>query len=151
MYGWDARRKLTSKVANYIAQTLLSPPASDLTGSFRLYKKDKLDQLMARVQSKGYVFQMEIIVRARELNFTIAEVPIVFVDRVFGESKLGANEIVQYLQGLLKYAWHESPLIIVIVDIYSPLVLPHTACGHRSATEEPSSCILHSISCCSIG
>jgi dolichol-phosphate mannosyltransferase len=106
VYGWDARRKLTSKVANYLAQTLLSPPATDLTGSFRLYKKEVIDKLMARVQSKGYVFQMEIIVRARELNFTIGEVPIGFVDRLYGESKLGATEIVQYLQGLLKYVDH---------------------------------------------
>lgn len=43
---------------------------------------------------------MEMIVRARERNFTIAEVPITFVDRVYGESKLGANEIVSYLKGL---------------------------------------------------
>ncbi len=43
---------------------------------------------------------MEMIVRAREKPFSIAEVPITFVDRVFGESKLGANEIVSYLKGL---------------------------------------------------
>ncbi|KAF6728748.1 Dolichol-phosphate mannosyltransferase subunit 1 [Oryzias melastigma] len=51
--------------------------------------------------SKGYVFQMEMIVRARQLNFTIGEVPISFVDRVYGESKLGGNEIVSFAKGLL--------------------------------------------------
>ena len=40
------------------------------------------------------------MVRARQLNYSIGEVPITFVDRVFGESKLGADEIVGYLKGL---------------------------------------------------
>lgn len=45
---------------------------------------------------------MEMMVRARQLGFSIAEVPITFVDRVYGESKLGADEIVQYLKGLVQ-------------------------------------------------
>ncbi|XP_061740808.1 dolichol-phosphate mannosyltransferase subunit 1-like [Nerophis ophidion] len=77
------------------------PGASDLTGSFRLYKKDVLESLVERCVSKGYVFQMEMIVRARQLNHTIGEVPISFVDRVYGESKLGGNEIVSFVKGLL--------------------------------------------------
>jgi dolichol-phosphate mannosyltransferase len=40
--GWDLNRKMTSRVANFIASTILNPVASDLTGSFRLYKKDVL-------------------------------------------------------------------------------------------------------------
>jgi len=53
-------------------------------------------------ESKGYVFQMEMMIRARQENFKIAEVPITFVDRVYGQSKLGGQEIVSYLKGLLK-------------------------------------------------
>ncbi|CAB1335939.1 unnamed protein product [Coregonus sp. 'balchen'] len=71
VYGWDLRRKLISRGANYVTQVLLRPGASDLTGSFR------------------------------QLNYTIGEVPISFVDRVYGESKLGGNEIVSFLKGLL--------------------------------------------------
>jgi dolichol-phosphate mannosyltransferase len=52
-------------------------------------------------ESKGYVFQMEMMIRARQQNFTIAEVPITFVDRIFGQSKLGGQEIVSYLKGLI--------------------------------------------------
>jgi len=44
---------------------------------------------------------MEIITRAQYLNYTIEEIPITFVDRIFGESKLGANEIIGYLRGLV--------------------------------------------------
>ncbi|XP_053549193.1 dolichol-phosphate mannosyltransferase subunit 1 isoform X1 [Bombina bombina] len=101
VYGWDLKRKLISRGANFVTQVLLRPGASDLTGSFRLYKKEALQKLIEKCVSKGYVFQMEMIVRARQLNYTIGEVPISFVDRVYGESKLGGNEIVSFLKGLL--------------------------------------------------
>jgi dolichol-phosphate mannosyltransferase len=45
---------------------------------------------------------MEIIIRAENDNLLIREVPIVFVDRIFGDSKLGANEIIIYLKGVWK-------------------------------------------------
>ncbi|KAE8750595.1 hypothetical protein FOCC_FOCC002575 [Frankliniella occidentalis] len=101
VYGWDFKRKLVSRGANFLTQLLLRPGASDLTGSFRLYKKSVLENLVARCVSKGYVFQMEMIIRARQLNYTIGEVPITFVDRVYGESKLGGSEIIQFAKSLL--------------------------------------------------
>ncbi|XP_017743627.1 PREDICTED: dolichol-phosphate mannosyltransferase subunit 1 isoform X2 [Rhinopithecus bieti] len=101
VYGWDLKRKIISRGANFLTQILLRPGASDLTGSFRLYRKEVLEKLIEKCVSKGYVFQMEMIVRARQLNYTIGEVPISFVDRVYGESKLGGNEIVSFLKGLL--------------------------------------------------
>ncbi|GAA49572.1 dolichol-phosphate mannosyltransferase [Clonorchis sinensis] len=100
--GWDLKRKFISRTANYIAQVLLRPKASDLTGSFRLYKRNVLKDLVSRCTSKGYVFQMEMLVLASSLNYTIGEVGITFVDRFYGESKLGGSEIVQYLLGLLR-------------------------------------------------
>ncbi|XP_060041278.1 dolichol-phosphate mannosyltransferase subunit 1 isoform X2 [Erinaceus europaeus] len=78
VYGWDLKRKI-----------------------IRLYRKEVLQKLIENCVSKGYVFQMEMIVRARQLNYTIGEVPISFVDRVYGESKLGGNEVVSFLKGLL--------------------------------------------------
>ena len=101
VYGWDFKRKLISRGANFLTQFLLNPGVSDLTGSFRLYKKDVLDSLVQCCVSKGYVFQMEMIVRARELKYSIAEVPISFVDRLYGESKLGGSEIFQFASSLL--------------------------------------------------
>ncbi|XP_041975091.1 dolichol-phosphate mannosyltransferase subunit 1 [Aricia agestis] len=101
VYGWDFKRKLISRGANFITQLLLRPGASDLTGSFRLYKKEILQKLIDSCVSKGYVFQMEMIIRARQLDYTIGEVPITFVDRVYGESKLGGSEIFQFAKALL--------------------------------------------------
>ncbi|KAL9542522.1 dolichol-P-mannose synthesis [Mucor bainieri] len=100
VYGWDLKRKLVSRGANFLATIMLRPNASDLTGSFRLYKKDVLYQLINATVAKGYVFQMEMIVRARQFNYSVGEVPITFVDRVYGESKMGMSEIVQYAQGV---------------------------------------------------
>ncbi|MGH0183543.1 UNVERIFIED_CONTAM: hypothetical protein FKN15_012628 [Acipenser sinensis] len=101
VYGWDLKRKVISRGANFITQILLRPGASDLTGSFRLYRKEVLQKLVEKCVSKGYVFQMEMIVRARQLGYSIGEVPISFVDRVYGESKLGGNEIISFVKGLL--------------------------------------------------
>jgi dolichol-phosphate mannosyltransferase len=101
--GWDLKRKITSKGANFLAKFLLNPGnASDLTGSFRLYKREALERILPQVKCKGYAFQMEILILAQKAGMTLGEVPITFVDRIYGESKLGANEIVLYLKGLLQ-------------------------------------------------
>lgn len=101
VFGWDLKRKMVSRGANLFADTLLQPGVSDLTGSFRLYKKQVLQRVIESTESKGYTFQMEMMVRARAMGYTVAEVPISFVDRLYGESKLGANEISEYAMGVI--------------------------------------------------
>ncbi|KAI0042201.1 glycosyltransferase family 2 protein, partial [Auriscalpium vulgare] len=104
VYGWDLRRKFVSRGAHFLqflADTVLNPGFTDLTVSFRLCKKSVLLQhIITLTQSRGYVFKMEMMVRARALGYSVGEVPITFVDRLFGESKLGADEIVQYGKGV---------------------------------------------------
>jgi dolichol-phosphate mannosyltransferase len=103
VFGWNMKRKVTSRGANTLAQALLRPGRmSDLTGSFRLYRKECLVALMEQCTSKGYAFQMEIAVRASRMGYRIDEVPIVFVDRVYGASKLGGSEITMYIKGLIR-------------------------------------------------
>ena len=115
VYGWDLKRKFVSRGANLFADTVLRPGVSDLTGSFRLYKREVLERVIGETESKGYSFQMEMIVRAKGMGYRVAECPISFVDRgecdtcffwgeervvdkgiVYGESKLGGDEIVEY-------------------------------------------------------
>ena len=100
VYGWDLKRKFVSRGANLFADVVLRPGVSDLTGSFRLYKRAVLQRVIESTESKGYTFQMEMMVRAKALGYSVGEVPITFVDRIFGESKLGADEIVQYGKGV---------------------------------------------------
>ncbi|KAM0752250.1 hypothetical protein T439DRAFT_324317 [Meredithblackwellia eburnea MCA 4105] len=101
VYGWDLKRKIISRGANLLAKVALWPGVTDVTGSFRLYKRQVVSNLISRTISRGYVFQMEIIVRAVAMGYKVAEVPITFVDRVYGESKLGGDEIVSYAQGIV--------------------------------------------------
>lgn len=100
VYGWDLIRKFTSRGANLIADVMLMPGVSDLTGSFRLYKKSVLEKVITSTESKGYSFQMEMMVRAKALGYKVEECPITFVDRLYGDSKLGGDEIVGYLKGV---------------------------------------------------
>ena len=58
--GWDLKRIITSRGANLLANILLNPGVSDLTGSYRLYKKEVLEELMKNVKGRTYVFQMEV-------------------------------------------------------------------------------------------
>jgi len=81
VYGWDLKRKFVSRGANLFADTVLRPGVSDLTGSFRLYRREVLEAVIARTESKGYTFQMELMTRAKGMGFRVAEVPISFVDR----------------------------------------------------------------------
>eukprot|EP01054_Gregarina_sp_Poly1_P002677 Gregarina_sp_Poly_1__2676@NODE_1733_length_3444_cov_209_769026_g1134_i0_p2_GENE_NODE_1733_length_3444_cov_209_769026_g1134_i0NODE_1733_length_3444_cov_209_769026_g1134_i0_p2_ORF_typecomplete_len243_score27_04Glycos_transf_2/PF00535_26/8e33Glyco_tranf_2_3/PF13641_6/8_7e25Glyco_transf_21/PF13506_6/1_1e06Glyco_tranf_2_2/PF10111_9/0_0005_NODE_1733_length_3444_cov_209_769026_g1134_i08271555 len=105
VHGWDFTRILISRTANYLAHILLAPRFSDLTGSFRLYRREVLSQTMKQMLCKGYVFQMEVATRISRAGFKIAEIPISFVDRLYGESKLGPMEIVEYVKGLLVLFW----------------------------------------------
>ncbi len=105
--GWNLKRKIISCGANYLTQLLLRPPISDVTGSFRLYRKSLFDQLISQCTSKGYVFQMEMIVRAVKAKLRIAQIPIIFVDRLYGESKLGGQEIVLFAKGVLQLTFLE--------------------------------------------
>ncbi len=80
-------------------------PAGRARSFDRLYRLPVIRDIISRCTSKGYVFQMEIIVRARSLGYTVGEVPITFVDRIFGESKLSGNEIVGYAKGVGQLWW----------------------------------------------
>lgn len=67
--GWDLKRIFTSRGANLLANLLLNPGLSDLTGSYRLYKKEVITDLMCSVKGKTYVFQMEVDHNFRQNTF----------------------------------------------------------------------------------
>ena len=70
---------------------------SDLTGSFRLYRKSVLEKVIAGVNSKGYAFQMEIIVRARAQGYSVGEVRLQYFLCCLAEAFVVA--IFQYVDG----------------------------------------------------
>ena len=80
-----------SRTANFCASWALGSSFSDLTGSYRLYRKDTLETIINMIRTTGYAFQMEMLIRAWKANKKIEEEPIVFVDRLYGKSKLGTG------------------------------------------------------------
>lgn len=112
VYGWTTSRKLLSRTANLLATVALAPGVSDLTGSFRLYRKTVLARLVGSCVTRGYTFQMEMMYRAKQFGVKVAEVPITFVDRVYGESKLGGSEIAGYLKGLWTLFISPAPIAL---------------------------------------
>jgi len=88
--NWPLGRKLLSVGGNMYARTILGLSLSDLTGGFKCWRAEVLKAIdLDTVQAGGYAFQMEMNYRASRLGFRIKEIPIVFPERVAGESKLG--------------------------------------------------------------
>ncbi|KAM0673006.1 dolichol-P-mannose synthesis [Gurleya vavrai] len=96
-FGWNFKRKIISRGANNLAQIMLNIKVSDATGSFRIYKKDVFENLIEKVKSSGYAYQIEIMHLAEKMNYKIDECDIIFHERVNGESKLGIFEIFYFL------------------------------------------------------
>lgn len=74
VYGWNIIRKFISRGANFYANFFLKTDLSDLTGSFRLYKRSVFEELIKKIKCSGYAFQMEIVVRALYSGYSIEEV-----------------------------------------------------------------------------
>jgi dolichol-phosphate mannosyltransferase len=86
---WPVWRKALSAWGNFYARTILGMPIRDVTGGFRLWKKETLQAMpLDRVRSSGYIFTVEMAYLAYCLGFTIGEVPIYFADRRWGKSKM---------------------------------------------------------------
>ena len=87
--NWPIWRKALSGWGNFYARTILGLPIRDVTGGFKLWRRETLEQMpLERVKSNGYVFQVEMNYIASKLGFEFKEIPIYFSDRLWGESKM---------------------------------------------------------------
>jgi dolichol-phosphate mannosyltransferase len=87
--NWGLVRRLISRGGSLYAQILLGVPVRDLTGGFKCYRRAVLETIdLAAIDSKGYAFQIETTYRSIRAGFRVVEVPIVFVDRQVGGSKM---------------------------------------------------------------
>ena len=87
--NWPMPRLLLSYCANVYARWITGLRIWDLTGGFKCFRRRVLEAMdLARVRSNGYAFQIEMSVRAWRKGFTLKEIPIVFVDRTEGQSKM---------------------------------------------------------------
>ena len=87
--NWGAARRAVSAAGSLYARVLLSVPIRDLTGGFKCYRRTVLETIdLDAIHTKGYAFQIETTYRALRAGFRVVEVPIRFVDREAGGSKM---------------------------------------------------------------
>jgi len=87
--NWPMSRLLLSYFANVYTRIITGMPLRDGTGGFKCFRREVLEAIdLDKVQASGYVFQIEMSMRAWKKGFRIKEIPIIFTDRVIGESKM---------------------------------------------------------------
>ena len=94
--NWAKSRELLSRAANKYAKLVLGVAVNDVTAGFRVYKTSIIEQIdFSTVMSQGYCFQIEMTRKVLALNGEIREVPITFIEREFGVSKMNAKIVVE--------------------------------------------------------
>jgi dolichol-phosphate mannosyltransferase len=87
--NWPMRRLLLSYFANKYTRFITGMPVQDATGGFKCFSKKVLESInLNKVKSNGYAFQIEMTFKAWKKGFNVGEIPIIFVDRVKGTSKM---------------------------------------------------------------
>ena len=101
--GWSWRRRAVSRAGNTYAQMWLGLGVRDATAGFRAYRASVLEKVdLGAVRAEGYAFQIEMKYRVKLHGHRIVEVPITFVDRLKGKSKMSMNIFHEAFLGVLK-------------------------------------------------
>jgi dolichol-phosphate mannosyltransferase len=103
--GWPSSRKIISKTANFIARAALGLKPKDCTSGFRCYSTRFLKEAIGNLHSHTYEIQIETVRQAAFRNFNVKEIPIMFVNRKRGKSKLSWAEIKSFLSYIIRAFW----------------------------------------------
>jgi dolichol-phosphate mannosyltransferase len=102
--NWPKSREFLSRGGNLWTRIALGVPLKDITGGYRAFRRQTLLGLgLDNVASAGYCFQVDLAWRALKAGFTVVEVPITFVEREYGDSKMSQKIVLEAL--LLTTAW----------------------------------------------
>jgi dolichol-phosphate mannosyltransferase len=94
--NWGLGRKILSRGGGLYARLVLGVPVQDLTSGFRCYRRQVLETIdLGSVRSEGYSFQIEMAYKTCKAGFCVEEVPIVFVDRRVGQSKMSGKIVLE--------------------------------------------------------
>src|SRR5882762_8347966 len=101
--NWSYLRTFISRGGSVYARLILGVPVKDLTSGFKCFSRRVLERLdLETVGSNGYAFQVEMNFRCHRHGFRVAEVPIMFVDRRVGKSKMGSHIVTEAMLMVLK-------------------------------------------------
>lgn len=104
--NWPMGRVLMSYFASKYVRTVLGIPVHDTTAGFVGYRRKVLETIeLDKIRFKGYAFQIEMKFTAYKCGFVIKEVPIIFVNRVLGTSKMSGGIFSEALLGVLRLKW----------------------------------------------
>jgi dolichol-phosphate mannosyltransferase len=104
--GWPILRRLVSRAGGRYAGAVLGLPIRDLTGGFKVWRREILQAIdLPEIVSDGYSFQIETTFRAVRNGARVAQVPIVFHDRVAGKSKLSRMVVVEAAVRVWQFRW----------------------------------------------
>lgn len=96
--NWPWHREVLSRGGNIYSRLALGVKVSDITGGYRAYRREVLEQLdLDAIASHGYCFQVDLAWRTLQAGFDVAEVPITFTEREIGESKMSGNIVQEAL------------------------------------------------------
>ncbi|CAN7386511.1 polyprenol monophosphomannose synthase [Terrabacter sp. LjRoot27] len=102
--NWPARRKVLSVGANLYTKVLLGMSVNDATAGYRVYRASALRAMgLQGVESQGYCFQIDLTLRAVRAGLTVVEVPITFVEREVGVSKMGQDIVREALTSVTRW------------------------------------------------
>ena len=94
--NWSKHREALSRLANIYSNFLLSLGVKDSTAGFRIYKTSAIKKLnLVSIKSEGYCFQIEMTREVKKFGGVISEVPITFVERQFGKSKMSGKIVIE--------------------------------------------------------
>ena len=103
--GWPLTRRVISRAANILAKSIARLKLYDCTSGFRCYSIDFLNAAIGNLHCTTYEIQIETAKQARLQGFGIKEVPVLFVNRKSGKSKLSVSEIKGFLSYIAKTIW----------------------------------------------
>ena len=105
--NWPKNRIALSKGGSLYTRLILWTPVADQTAGFVCYKREVLETInLDEIHFAGYAFQIEMKFAAWKLGFKLKEVPILFEDRKFGESKMNRGIVKEGILGVLKLRWY---------------------------------------------
>lgn len=104
--NWPLGRVLMSYFASYYVRVITGMNVKDTTAGFVCYKREVLETIeLNKIFFKGYAFQIEMKFTSFKCGFTIKEVPIIFINRVLGTSKMNTSIFGEALFGVIKLKW----------------------------------------------
>ncbi|HZO70875.1 MAG TPA: polyprenol monophosphomannose synthase [Ktedonobacteraceae bacterium] len=110
--NWSPIRRVISGCGNIFARFMLGIPVHDCTAGYRCYRREVLQRIdLDTIQSQGYAFQVELAYRVMRQDFKIVEIPIIFMDRRIGKSKMSRKIVIEAFAYVLRTRFSKEPQI----------------------------------------